>query len=227
MGVGSSHCIWGDLEVIGNRIVKKILPITNAIIAVISGMFVVLGYFIPTIFGGIQSTLIGWAIILAAFALLLGIFNLALVHWKKASSESQGRIYSVTLLVSLFLTILLASISGPTSSLSLWLFNTFQVPIEISLLAVLAVVLVYAGARLLTRRPKWNTILFLVTVLVVLMGAVPLLFIGEIAPLNILRDWITQVPAIAGARGLLLGVALGTVATGLRILIGSDRPYGV
>jgi hypothetical protein len=226
MVVGSNHHFWSDLEVVGNLIVKKILPITNAVIAVISGLFVVLGYFFPTIFGGIQSTLIGWAIILAAFALLLGIFNLALVHWKKAGSQGPGRIYSVILLASLLLTILLASISGPTGSLTLWLFNTFQVPVEISLLAVLAVVLIYAGARLLARRPKWNTILFLVTVLVVLLGTVPLYFIGEITPLNILRGWITQVPAMAGARGLLLGVALGTVATGLRILIGSDRPYG-
>ena len=205
---------------------KKILPITNTIIAVISGLFVVLGYFFPTTFGGIQSTLIGWAIILAAFALLLGIFNLFLVHWKKANSPGKERIYSLVLLISLVLTIVLASISGPTGSLSLWLFNTFQVPVEISLLAVLAVVLLYAGVRLLARRPKWNTILFLVTVLLVLLGTVPLFFIGEISPLTALRDWITQVPAIAGARGLLLGVALGTVATGLRILIGSDHPYG-
>jgi hypothetical protein len=206
--------------------VKKIFPITNAVIAVISGLLVVLGYFFPTPFGGIQATLIGWAIILAAFALLLGIFNLFSVHWKKAHSQGTGQIYSLVLLISLGLTIVLASISGPTGALSLWLFNTFQVPVEISLLAVLAIVLVYAGARLLARRPKWNTILFLVTVVLVLLGTVPLLFIGEITPLNALRDWITQVPAIAGARGLLIGVALGTVATGLRILIGSDRPYG-
>jgi hypothetical protein len=206
--------------------VKKIFPITNAVIAVISGVLVVLGYFFPTTFGGIQATLIGWAIILAAFALLLGIFNLFSVHWKKARSEGTERMYSLVLLISLGLTIVLASISGPTGTLSLWLFNTFQVPVEISLLAVLAIVLVYAGARLLARRPKWNTILFLVTVLMVLLGTVPLLFVGEITPLNALRDWITQVPALAGARGLLIGVALGTVATGLRILIGSDHPYG-
>jgi hypothetical protein len=30
---------------------------------------------------------------------------------------------------------------------------------------------------------------------------------------------------MAGARGILLGVALGTVATGLRVLLGIDRPY--
>lgn len=205
---------------------RKILPITNAIIAIIAGIFVLLGYFFPQIFGGIRSTLIGWAIILAAFALLLGIFNLGLVHWKKFSSNAPGSTYSLVLLVSLILTLIFVGLSGPTGGLSLWLFNNFQVPVEVSLLAVLTIVLVYAGVRLLARRPRWNTILFLVTVLLVLLGSAPLLFIGEVAPLHVIRDWLAQVPAIAGARGLLLGVALGTVATGLRILIGMDRPYG-
>jgi hypothetical protein len=205
---------------------KKILPTSNAIIAVVSGLLVLLGYFFPGVFGNIQSILIGWSIILAAFALLLGIYNLAFVHWKKAGAGGTSGINSIVLLVSLGITIIAASLSGPTGSLSLWIFNNFQVPVEISLLAVLAVVLVYAAARLLTRRPKWYTILFLVTVLIVLLGTVPLFFIGEVAPLIALRGWLTQVPAVAGARGLLLGVALGTVATGIRILMGVDRPYG-
>ena len=38
--------------------------------------------------------------------------------------------------------------------------------------------------------------------------------------------WISQVPAVAGARGLLLGIALGAIATGLRVLLAIDRPYG-
>lgn len=205
---------------------KKILPITNAVIAIISGVLVLLGYFFPKVFGSIQSILVGWAIILAAFALLLGIVNLAMVHWKKIVNQGSNSIYSMVLLLSLVITIILVSISGPTGSLALWIFNSFQVPVEISLLALLAVVLVYAAVRLITRKPRWYTVLFIVTVLVVLLGSVPLFLIGEIAPLSSLRAWLTQVPAMAGARGLLLGVALGTVATGLRILIGMDRPYG-
>jgi hypothetical protein len=226
MGAGGDHCDWGDLKVIGNLVVKKILPITNAVIAIISGLCVLLGYFFPAVLGGFQSILIGWAIILAAFALLLGIFNLALVHWKKMGSEGTGSVHSIILLISLAVTMIIVGFSGPTGTWSLWVFNTFQVPVEISLLAVLAVILVYAGARLFSRRPKWNTILFLVTVLLVLLGSVPLFFIGEIGPLTVVRGWLAQVPALAGARGLLLGVALGTVATGLRVLIGVDRPYG-
>jgi hypothetical protein len=206
--------------------VKKVLPITNAIIAIVAGTLVLLGYFFPGLFGNIQSILIGWAIILAGFAVLLGIFNLAMVHWKKITTHDKNRGYSLVLLVSLILTILLVSISGPTGSLSLWIFNTFQVPAEISLLAVLAVILLYAATRLLSKRPKWTTILFLATVLLVLLGTAPLYFLGQIDILNTFQAWLTQVPAVAGARGLLLGVALGTVAAGLRILIGTDRPYG-
>lgn len=205
---------------------KKILPTSNAIIAVISGTLVLLGYFFPGVFGSIQSVLIGWAIILAAFALLLGIFNLALVHWKKTKTAGSSKVYSIVLLISLFITIIVVSINGPTGSFSLWLFNTFQVPVEISLLAVLAIVLVYSAARLLTRKPKWYIVLFLVIVVVMLLGSVPLFLLGEVTPLILLRDWLAHVPAVAGARGLLLGVALGTVATGLRILLGVDRPYG-
>jgi hypothetical protein len=44
-----------------------------------------------------------------------------------------------------------------------------------------------------------------------------------------LRDFlsaIVRVPAVAGARGLLLGIALGAIATGIRVLVGLDRPYG-
>jgi hypothetical protein len=40
------------------------------------------------------------------------------------------------------------------------------------------------------------------------------------------RPWITQVLALGGARGILIGVALGTLTTGLRVLFGADRPYG-
>jgi hypothetical protein len=86
--------------------------------------------------------------------------------------------------------------------------------------------LVYSAARLLTRKPKWYIVLFLVIVVVMLLGSVPLFLLGEVTPLVVLRDWLAHVPAVAGARGLLLGVALGTVATGLRILLGVDRPYG-
>jgi hypothetical protein len=37
---------------------------------------------------------------------------------------------------------------------------------------------------------------------------------------------ITGMISSGGARGLLIGVALGTLLTGIRVLFGIDRPYG-
>jgi len=52
-------------------------------------------------------------------------------------------------------------------------------------------------------------------------------FLSASANIPILKDVLAAVNAlpIAGARGILIGVALGSLTTGLRVLLGSDRPY--
>ncbi len=61
--------------------------------------------------------------------------------------------------------------------------------------------------------------------IIVLLGQVPVGAVISGGWLPIIKDWILDVPALSGARGVLLGVALGTAATGLRVLLGIDRPY--
>jgi hypothetical protein len=199
----------------------------SASVAIVAGLLILLGYFLP--FDQMQSlkgTLVQWAVFLAAFALLAGVVNLVKVHWSKVKNRKTGGIYSIILLVSLVATIAVAGYFGPSSSPSLWIFNNIQLPIEISLVALLVVVLAFASVRLLRRRPDVPSVIFFVTVLFVLMGTAPLFFVGEVPLLSKFRDLIVQVLSVAGARGILLGVALGTIATGIRVILGADRPYG-
>ena len=213
---------------------KTILSAANVVIAIVSGLLVLLGYFLPKtkFFGYLGGKMLQWAIFLAAFAMLVGILNLVSVHLKKISTRQRGAAYSAVLLLALVLTLILVSLdlatgsNGPAGFWSLWLFNSIQIPIEISLLALLAIVLALTAARMLGRRPNTFTVIFLLTVVIVLLGAAPLYLVGEVLPLNTLRGWATNLLAVGGARGLLLGVALGTIATGLRVLMGADRPYG-
>jgi len=199
----------------------------SAAVAIIVGLLILAGYFFP--FGpllSLKNTLIQWAMILAGFALLVGVVNLIKVHWIKIRKRSPGSIYSLILIISLAVTIVVAGYFGPVASSSLWIFNNVQVPVETSLLALLSVLLIYVVVRLLRRRPDSISILFIATVFLVLLGTAPLFFIGEVRVLTVIRNFIVQVPAVAGARGILLGVALGAIATGIRILTGADRPYG-
>jgi hypothetical protein len=189
-------------------------------------LVVLLGYFleIPLLIN-LRVLFLRWAVELSAVALIVGVLNLLSVHWRKITSDQEGNAYSFVLITSLILTIAVVGFFGPTADWSMWLFNYIQLPIESSLMALLAVILVYAGARLLKRQVNLLAFVFLGTVMFIFLGTASISGF-EIPLVSDVSGWISRVVATAGARGILFGVALGTIATGLRILIGADRPYG-
>jgi hypothetical protein len=203
--------------------------VVSPVIVISFSLVVLLGYFVENpLLQALRGIFLQWAVILAGIALLVGIANLFVVHWRKAASGEKGSLYSIVTVFSLVITAGVVGWYQPTEPGGLWVFNYIQVPVEASLMAILAVVLIFTSIRMVRRRMNLFSIVFIATALVMILGAAPLLGV-EIplihGPLGI-RALIAQVPATAGARGLLIGVALGTIATGLRVLVGADRPYG-
>jgi len=197
-----------------------------ASIAIGTGIVILLGYFIKIPFLlNLRAAFLQWALILTSVAVFVGVLNLIRIHFHKIKSGEKGNIYSLVLLISFVLVFLIAMVFGPTDIWSLWLFNYILLPIESSLLALLAVILVYAAARQFYRRSNLFTLIFTGTTVFILISTFALPGF-EIPGLSDLRILISQVISVAGARGILLGVALGTIATGIRILLGADRPYG-
>jgi hypothetical protein len=197
-----------------------------AAVAIGVGLVVLAGYFLQIdILVNLRIILLNWGTILVAVALLVGVVNLFTVHWRKLTGDQPNKANSIALLVGLTITLAISGWFGPTTPVSLWIFNYIQIPIEASLMALLSVVLIYAGVRLLRRKPNLLTITFIATAVVILLMSGHLFGI-DIPGLAALRIWIGKVPAVAGARGILLGVSLGIIAAGLRILMGADRPYG-
>ncbi len=204
----------------------KSLKIINLVIAIAVGVLILAGYVLPV--SGLLSLrvlLLQWAVVLAGFALIVGIANLLLVHWRKIQKGQSGAAYSFLLILAFVASLVVFLIDKPTGRWSLWIFNNIQLPVESSLMAVLAIALVYAGMRLLRRRVNLFTLIFILAVLLVFLG-VPLFGTGEIVVLRDIRDALIRIWAVPGARGILFGVALGTIAAGMRVLLGADRPYG-
>jgi hypothetical protein len=198
--------------------------------AIGAGVVVLLGYFLE--FDRIlrlRLELMRWAVLLAAVALLLGLWNLFSVHWNKLSEQAEGWPYSAVLILAFLLTLAMGLAFGPDNPMVMLLFRSVQVPVEASLMALLAVSLTFAGFRLISRRRDVVSVVFVGTALLIVMGSAPWL-IGSEGELHLLmgqvRNWLAQVWAAGGARGILMGVALGAVVTGLRVLLAADRPYG-
>lgn len=201
------------------------MRVVTAVVAIAAGLLVLIGYFVPVEpLGQFRLLLVQWATILAAVAILVGIFNLFGVHWQKIRTRQKNAVYSILLVFALFATFVLGVVGTDNPVLS-FVLDTIIVPAEAALMALLAVTLVYASARLLRRRVDVMSFIFLTFAILTLLLVTPLPF-GKIPGADFVRGIIVNFFAIAGARGILIGVALGALTTGLRVLFGIDRPYG-
>jgi len=206
-----------------------------AAIAIAFGLVVLLGYFIPADTGAsslsnllvLRSWIIGWAVTLAGFATLVAIIGLVSAHWRKLRARRNPDRYSLFMLAAFVLVFVfgvMQYLGGDVTTFQ-QIVNAIQVPVEASMMAILAVTLTMAAIGLFRRRKGLLPVVFLISVLIFLLLNSGLLasqenipFVGDILAM-------LQYLPVAGARGILIGIALGSLMAGLRILFGADRPY--
>jgi hypothetical protein len=197
------------------------------IVAIGTGIVILLGYFIPNpALTEIRTPMLNWAVILSGVAGLVAIIHLVFkIHWEKVKMEGLSQWFSLVVVVSFLLTLVAGLFLEPTNPTFQKVVTFIQTPIESTLLAILAVTLSFSSLKLLQRQRNWMGIIFFTTVITFLVINSGLLSFTDRIP--VLRDFLSALQMIpsAGARGIVLGVALGSLATGIRILIGSDRPY--
>jgi hypothetical protein len=207
------------------------MRVVTAAFAIAAGVIVLLGYFFPDQLGPLRLLLLDGAVIIAGIAVLVGIFNLAAVQMEKFRAGQKGGTYGILLVASLLITFGVGVILEPTNPYrqlyTQLTMNAIILPVEASLMAILAVTLIYASIRLLRRRVDVMSIVFLSVAVIFLILIMPTPFgplLGDRANQSMI-DFL-GIFSGGGARGLLIGIALGTLLTGLRVLFGIDRPYG-
>lgn len=174
--------------------------------------------------------LLQFVTVIAAVAAFVGVLNLLAVHLGRFARADHGWPYSlVTLIVAIAVGVVRildrAEIwSGDLEGeqISVRVFEAVQVSLESALAALLVFFLVYAAYRLMRREVTIWHVLFSLSAIIVLLGWIPL---DDLDALHDVREWLVRVPVSAGARGILIGVGLGTATVGVRVLIGQDRSY--
>jgi hypothetical protein len=175
----------------------------------------------------IASLLVQIVVVSGALALLLGILNLLSVHLGRVERLERGWPYSLVVIVTALVVIVLHAADVRTNDSAAYrfsdrIFEQTLVALASALAALICFFLVYSAYRLLREGVSFNGCLFTLALVLALLGAVPL---AELEPLANLRAWLLEVPATAGSRGLLIGIALGTITVGLRVLLGQERAY--
>ncbi len=187
----------------------------------------------------LARVLVNWAALLAALALLVGLLSVAISHFMRVLRRRPDWGYSVVLLVAMLLVIISGTVvgfwnTGGETKVVLFpqslveqpirdLFRAFYQPLAASFLALLAFFALSAALRALRRRTADALVIVIIAVVVLALAGLP-----QLAALPLLGGgvrWVSDYVALAGARGLLLGSALGALVAGVRVLLGFDQPF--
>jgi hypothetical protein len=196
-------------------------------VAVISGLIVLAGFFIPLApIQQVSNLLVNWAVLLAAAALVVGVVSLLRSHWQKMQEKRNPDRYSILVFLVFIATLAAGFITGgPANPSFQYLVTHLQFPIEASLMGVLTFTLILACLRLFKGRGDLMTVVFAASAVLFLILYSGILSANPDLPfIKETLGMIHRLP-ISGMRGILIGLALGSLLTGLRILFGIDRPY--
>lgn len=112
---------------------------------------------------------------------------------------------------------------GPQGRAYTWVYNHVFDPCNSTMFALLAFFIASAAFRAFRAR-NTEAALLLGAAIIIMLGRAP---IGRAMSdsLPLIADWILDVPNNAGRRAIMMGSALGAIATGLRIILGLERSH--
>jgi len=199
-----------------------------------AGLLIILSFFVPHQIVSVPADFLQQtALILRAFGFVLGGVNVLLVNFDAIYKRQPGWIYKVVLVVTLIATVVIGAVEGrgflnPGTS-SKWIYDNLYANMSATMFALLAFFIASAAFRAFRIRTL-EAGLLAVAAIIVMLGRVPLsnlltAWLPEWARLQALQEWILNVPQNASKRAILMGAALGVMATGLRVILGIERTY--
>jgi hypothetical protein len=211
--------------------VKREIPlfVTAAI-----GLFMILSFFVPHQLVSVPADFLQQsAIIIVAFGIVLGGANPLRVNLDAVVRRRSDWPYKLVLILGLVVTVALGLIEGrgfqATGTRSMWIYDQIYSSMSSAMYALLAFFIASAAFRAFRIRTA-EAALLAAAAFIVMMGRVPLggvLTAGLPRELRVetLAQWILDVPQSAANRAILIGAALGVMATGLRVILGIERSY--
>ena len=217
------------------KVFKKQIPL---FIVFLFGIITLMTYYIPHKASEDYMEWINkWENIVTAFALFLGIVNLFYTHYKKIQKKVDGWGYSLFVYIGFFVMMVAAVTSNgklaeanKTTWLG-WAFTNIYNPLSATMFSVLAFFIISTAYRSF-RIKSFSAFLLFIAGLMVILGNTPVaenlwnsLFGWTKVTVGQIKNWIIEVPAAAGKRGIIIGIAIGAAVTSLKIIFGIERGY--
>jgi len=183
------------------------------VVALAAGTLTFANYFFPQSFLKTPTqALLKLSMLVSGGALLLAALNLGWRHWPKAREKDPGSLLLLGGFGMMFIAGMLPG--GYLTGMGRWLYHWALAPGMAAVFALLPIFLAVALLRHLSLRDFGGILLFL-SMVTVLLGQMPGLT-THIPFLAGARHDILIAPAAAAFRGILLGIAVGSILALLR-----------
>jgi hypothetical protein len=202
------------------------------------GVLTLASYYVPHKYSVDYIELMNkWENIVTAFAFLLGLMSLFLSHYGKIKRRVDGWGYSIFVYIGFFVIVIPSLMNGgklmsdgQLTTLG-WAFRYIYNALSATMFAILAFYIVSTAYRSFRIKSLQAFVLF-VAAFILILGKVPL---GQIiwdsalgwthAGVSDVIEWLMGVPAVAGKRGIMIGISIGAIVTSLKIIFGIERQY--
>ncbi|MFH1227092.1 MAG: hypothetical protein V1701_04200 [Planctomycetota bacterium] len=229
--------------------IKKQIPL---IIAFVMGILFIIQFFVPHQIS--QDLLTGtnkWIVIIGGISLLLGISSLIHFHYTNIKRGAPGWGFSVVMFLSFGMAVtagflpsiimwfrpvatpeaapgkwlgFMTLIPGLNEGSPLfWIFRNAISPFMATMFSLIGFFIASAAFRAFRARSVEATLLLIAAVIIMLGQTALGAWIWERIP--DIMVWIFSVPNTAAKRAILFGIAMGSVAFSLRIILGIERNY--
>ena len=199
----------------GSKTIPSIIVTISALVMLVEGFFNI------PVFKTIGSELRAWTIIISAFALPLASANLIRFHAVRLAKRHKDWIHNLACLICLFGFAIVGIFLGPKAPSYVFVYDNVYSPLSVAVVGLTIFFIATASLRAITARNTGAAVL-LVSAVIIMLAAIP---IGDaISPMiPKFADWINKIPNMAGQRGILVTSAIGSIAFGLRVLLGLER----
>jgi hypothetical protein len=214
---------------------KRELP---RVLTAATAILMILSFFVPHQVVSVPADFAQMcAVIIVAFGIVLGGASVLRANLGAIASREPHWPYKAVLVVSLLATVMIGAVDGvrnqgaflDSGTLSRWMYDNLYSPTSATMFSLLAFFIASAALRVLRVRTL-EAGLLVAAALIVILGRVPA---GDALtgwlPANLrlgaLQEWIMDVPQSAARRAIMIGAALGVMATGLRVMLGIERAF--